>query len=87
MRAEATSSMCVCVCVCSVVSNSCNPTDLQAPLFMGFYKQEYWSGLPFPFPGDLSNSGTESSSPVSPALECGFFTAEPLGKHRVWKKR
>ena len=37
----------------------------QAPLSMGFSKQEYWSGLPFPFPGDLPNPGIE---PTFPAL-------------------
>ena len=49
----------------------------QAPLSMGFPRQEYWSGLPFPSPGDLSDPGIE---PVSPALAGGFFTAEPPGK-------
>ena len=43
---------------------------------MGFFRQEYWSGLPFSSPGDLPDSGTES---VSPALACEFFTAEPPG--------
>ena len=41
---------------------------------MGFSRQEYWSGLPFPSPGDLPNSGT---GPVSPALAGGFFTTQP----------
>ena len=49
----------------------------QAPLSMGFSRQEYWNGLPFPSPGDLPDSRIK---PVSPALEGGFFTAEPLGK-------
>ena len=49
----------------------------QTPLSMEFSKQEYWSGLPLPTPGDLSNPGIE---PASPALAGGFFTAEPLGK-------
>ena len=39
----------------------------QAPLAMGFPRQEYWSGLPFPPPGDLPNPGIEPTSPVSPA--------------------
>ena len=43
----------------------------QAPLFMGFSRQEYWSGLLFPSPGDLPNPGIESKSP---ALAGGFFT-------------
>ena len=46
----------------------------QAPLSMGFPRQEYWSGLPFPPPGDLPHPGIK---PVSPALAGGFFTAEP----------
>jgi len=44
---------------------------------MGFLRQEYWSRLPFPSPGDLPNSESE---PVSPALTGRFFTAEPPGK-------
>ena len=44
---------------------------------MGFLRQEYWSGLPFPPPGDLPDPGIES---VSPALAGGFFPAEPPGK-------
>ena len=50
----------------------------QAPLSMGFPRQEYWSGLPFPPPGDLSYPGIK---PTSPALAGGFLTTEPSGKH------
>ena len=46
----------------------------QAPLSMGFSRQEYWSGLPFPPPGDLPDPGIEPTSPSSPALAGGFFT-------------
>ena len=46
----------------------------QAPLSMGFSRQEHWSGLPCPPPRDLPNSGTEPASPASPALAGGFFT-------------
>ena len=46
----------------------------QAPLSMGFSRQEYWSGLPGPFPGDLPDPGIEPTSLVSPALAGGFFT-------------
>ena len=53
------------------------PWTGQAPPSMGFLKQEYWSGLPFPSPGDLPNPGIESASPV---LTDGFFTTEPPGK-------
>ena len=52
----------------------------QAPLSMGFSRQEYWSGLPFPLPGDLPNPGIKSTSLESPALVGGFFTTEPPGK-------
>ena len=47
----------------------------QAPLSMGFSRQEYWSGLPFPAPGDISDPGTESTSLMSPALAGRFFTS------------
>ena len=40
---------------------------------MGFSKQEYWSGLPFPSPGDLPNPRIEPATPVSPTLAGGFF--------------
>ena len=47
---------------------------------MGFPRQEYWSALPLPPPGDLPNRGTEPMSPVSPALAGRFYTTEPPGK-------
>ena len=50
---------------------------LQAPLSMGFSRQEYWSGLPFPSPGDLPDPGIK---PMSPALAGRFFTTAPPGK-------
>ena len=46
------------------------------PLSMGFPRQQYWSGLPFPPPGDLADLGI---LPMSPALAGGFFIAEPPG--------
>ena len=52
----------------------------KAPLSMGFSKQEYWSGLPFPPSGDLPDPGIESVSPMFPALAGRFFTTEPPGK-------
>ena len=48
-----------------------------APLSMGFSRQEYWSGLPSPSPGDLPDPEIE---PTSPTLACGFFTTKPPGK-------
>ena len=50
----------------------------QALRSMGFSSQEYWSGLPFPSPGDLPNPGIE---PRSPALQTDALPSEPLGKH------
>ena len=49
----------------------------QAPLSMGFSRQEYWSGLPFPSPGDLPIPGIE---PMSPELQADALTSEPSGK-------
>ena len=49
----------------------------EAPQSMGFSRHEYWSGLPFPSPGDLPNPGIE---PGSPALEADALTSEPPGK-------
>ena len=57
----------LCVCVShSVVSDSANPWSVarQAPLSMGLSRQEYWSELPCPPPGDLPNLGTEPGSPA-----------------------
>ena len=48
----------------------------QAPLSLGFPRQEYWSGLPFPSPGDLSDPGIE---PMSPALQADFLPLSHLG--------
>ena len=50
-----------------------------APPPMGFSRQEYWSGLPFPSPGDLPNPGIE---PRSPAFQADALTPEPPGKPR-----
>ena len=49
----------------------------QAPLSMEFSRQEYWSGLPFPPPGDLPNPGID---PKSPALLADSLSSEPPGK-------
>ena len=81
--------MCVCVCVCvfvcvcvyvcvihSVMSDSVTPWTVasQAPLSMGFFRQEYWSGLPFPLPWDLPHPGIE---PGSPELQADSLLFEP----------
>ena len=54
----------------------------QAPLSKGFSRQAYWSGLPFPPPGDLSDLGIKPTSLVSPELADRFFTTAPPGKPR-----
>ena len=52
----------------------------QAPLFVGFFRQEYWSGLPFFSPGELPNLGIKPTSPVSPALPMDSL----LLRHKVY---
>ena len=52
---------------------------LQAPLSMEFSRKDYWSGLPFPSPGDLPDPGIEHGSP---ALQAGSLPSEPLGKQQ-----
>ena len=55
----------------------CSPPG---PLSVKFPRQEYWSGLPSPPPGDLPNPGIEPASPKSPALQEDSLPAEPPGK-------
>ena len=88
--------MCVCVCVCVCVrARACAKllylfrlfatlwsVARQAPLSMGFSRQEYWSGLPCPPPGDLPNPGIEPESLMSPALAGGFFTTSTTWEAR-----
>ena len=59
----------------------CDPWTVahQVPLSMGFSRQEYWSGLPFPPLGDLPNPGIKPTSPVSPALQADSLPTEPSG--------
>ena len=76
------SEACVCAC-CSAVSDSLQfPWTVyhQAPLSMGVSRQEYWSGLPFPPPGDLPDPMIQLRSLVSPALQADSLPAEPLRK-------
>ena len=75
-----TQPMCV-LRACSVVSYSETPWAAahQAPLSMGFSRQEYWYGLPFPSPGNVPDQGIK---PVSPALAGRVFIPEPPEKPR-----
>ena len=49
----------------------------QAPLSMGFSRQEYWNGLPFPTLGNLPNPGIKPTSPIFPAFQADSLPAEP----------
>ena len=73
---------CVCVCVCQLLScvlffATSWTVACQAPMPMGFSRQEYWSGQLFPSPADLPDSGTE---PRFPALQADSLLPEPPGK-------
>ena len=73
----------MCVHVCFVGSASLQPHRQahHAPLSTEFSRQEYWSGLPFPIPGDLPHPGIK---PMSPSLLVGrFLTTEPTGKPNI----
>ena len=59
----------------------------QAPLSMGIPRQENWSGLPFPSPGDLHDPGTEPTSPTAHALAGEFFTTMPPVLEKKKKKQ
>ena len=65
----------VCVLVTQSGPTLCDSVAHQAPLSMGFSRQEYWSGLPFPSPGDLPNAGIKSRSP---ALQAESLPSELL---------
>ena len=80
-----TGVVCVCVCVShSVVSDS---AICQAQLSMEFSRQEYWSGLPFPSPGDLPDPGIEPGSLVSSAVASRFFTSCTTREAKIGKTR
>ena len=71
--------------MCSAVSDLCSIMDCnQAPLSMGFFRQEHWGGLPIPPPGDHANPEIEPSSVMFPALAGRFFTTSATcGAHTV----
>ena len=67
--------------LCLVVSHSLWPHELQPARLLcpcGFSRQEYWSGLPYPPPGDLPNPGIEPKSLTSLAVAGGFFTTSTM---------
>ena len=68
--------------MCSVVSGSVTRWTVarQVPLSMEFYRQKYWSGLPFSTPGDLPDPGIKPTSLASPSSAGRFFTTVPPGK-------
>ena len=74
--------MCVCVCIAqlSQLFATSQTVACQTPLFVGFSRQEYWSGLPLPTIGDLPNPEIETMPLASPVLVGGFFTTEASGK-------
>ena len=76
-----TTKIYLCMCACMLTCFSCVWLSAtlwsvahQAPLSMGFSRQEYWSGLPCLPPGDLSDPGIKPASLMSPALAGGFIT-------------
>ena len=74
---------CLCVCVShSVVSDSLRPLDCSPPgsSVHGIFRQEYWTGLPFPSSGDLPDPGIKPTSLVSPGMAGESFTTAPPGK-------
>ena len=56
----------------------------QAPLYVGFFRQEYWSGLQFPPPRDLSDSGLKPASPVSPVCRQILYQLSHLFQAHSW---
>ena len=64
------------------MSGYCDPLDHKAPLSMGFSRQEYWSGLTFPPPGDLPSPGIEPASAAG-SLQVSSLPSEPPGTLRT----
>ena len=79
MFMNACHALCICAQLCPLFA-PIGTVAHRTPLSMEFSRQEYWSGLPFPTPGDLPDPGIEPTSPVSSALAGGFFTTVPPGK-------
>ena len=88
MKSSHSTTPCVCAQLLSRVLLFASPwtTARQAPLSMKFPREEYWSGLPSPPPGDLPDPGIKPTSLMSPVLAGGCFTTEPPGKPMVHLK-
>ena len=83
IRAQFVSRSCACMLSlfhCVQLFATLWTVALQAPLSTGFYRQEYWSGLPYPPSGCLPETGTEPASLMPPALAAGSLTLIPPGK-------
>ena len=80
--AQALQNFCYCLVAksCPTLFDPMECSPLQAPLFMGFPRQECWSGFPFSSPGDLPDPGIK---PMSPVLAGEFFTTEPPRKPKT----
>ena len=97
MRVHAYVHVCMCVWMvraCAVLSRlhvsdsfvSPWTVTTQTPVFVGVSRQECWSGLPRPPPGDLPDPGTEPASLMSPALAGGFFTTSATWEPHVYAR-
>ena len=81
--------MCLYACVHAKLLQSCLTlvtlwtVACQAPLSLGFSRQEYWSGLPCPPAGDLPDPGIKPASPMSPAVAGSFFTTSSTSRQRL----
>ena len=82
LRKAVIRSLCVCACIVAQPCPTLWTVARQVPLSLGFSRQEYWSGLPSPPPGNLPDPGIDPTSPGSPALALAgrFFTTVPAGK-------
>ena len=88
--AHAEVCVCVCVCVCYRFSGvrffaALWAVACQAPPSMGFSRQEYWSGLPFPPPGNPPNPGIKPASLMSAALTSRFFTTSTTWEALIYE--
>ena len=88
VKSQYSNPLCVCVWIIQSSMTLCHPMDYSPPgsSAMGFSRQEYWSGLPFPTPGDLPDPGIE---PSPPALQADSLLSEPPGirfelRKKIW---